>query len=277
MFYRESGILYDLRKIWTRDSGVLYQVFNRGFTISIDSDRTDFTGPQVLAALVTAGWNGTDAIDATLVLNDAYCRATSTGNAALVVPALPVGSTFTIIQVGIKQFQGKGGQSGNGGNGGLGTNGSAGGPAISILMDVIIVSVFIFAGGGGAAGGVSTSDSCPVGKGTDSCSQGGGGGGGGAGGGGGGPGFGSPSNNGSAGSTTLTSAANGVGGPGRTTTCCGNDHTSEAGANGGDWGAVGGSTAGRTGGAAGLAIQKNGFNVTFLSGNDGTHIKGAVS
>lgn len=278
IWHRAGGVLYDIRSVWHRSGGVLHKVFARGFTITISSDETDFSSSDVTNALVAAGWNGVDPIDATLVLaSGIYCRSTSTASAALTVPALPGGSTFTISNLGF--FQGKGGNGGTGGNGGAGTNGAAGGPAISLGMPVTIEngSGFILGGGGGGAGGSFAADACGGGKSAESCDQGGGGGGGGAGTGAGGTGFGTPANHGNAGTNINTSGANGSGGVSRTLTCCGADTSSEAGGNGGDWGAAGSNTAARTGGAAGKAIQTNGHAVIFSSGGSSPNVKGAVS
>lgn len=210
--------------------------------------------------------------------------ATSTANAALTVGSFPAGSTVKITNLG--HVLGKGGVGGHGAASPAyalpGNPGEAGGPAISLGMNVSIdnTSGYIFGGGGGGGGGGNLFDGY--------IGLVGGTGGGGAG-------------NGPAGSwynvsnATAPSAGTLSGpGPGGTggylpqynTTASGG-----AGGLGGNWGAVGVTGqagqrwggpaavmgAGGSGGAAGKAININGKTITWLGGNDGTHVKGAVN
>lgn len=187
----------------------------------------------------------------------------------------PAGSTVTIVNNGT--IYGMGGVGGNGGNGGSGadypTVGTAGGNAISLSFAVSIDNTngFIYGGGGGGGGGARY-----VAKGV---TRGGGGGGGGA--------------------SGSTSAAGGTGG---TSTCCGSGLNGTAGTTagggtggtslGGDGGAGGAFGAagvrgangsgsivesGAAGGAAGKAVDMNGYGVTWIAGNTAAKVKGAVS
>jgi hypothetical protein len=163
-----------------------------------------------------------------------------------------------------------------------GADGSSGGDAIVIHLDVSIANTggFVLGGGGGGGGGGESDN------GTD---------GGCGGGGGGGRGYNNaagglkgdngnplsrivPGNDGNAGSSAGAGTA-GAGG-------------SHFGVNGGDggaggsWGQAGSygnngngtnGKPGGAGGAAGRAVRTNGHTVTWLGGNDATHVKGAVA
>jgi hypothetical protein len=183
----------------------------------------------------------------------------------------PAGCTFKLVNQGIAS-----GHAGDGGAGGTGVAGSAGTAGTDAMdLDGNAVSIdngsgSIFGGGGGGGGG-----------GAGSGGTGGGGGGGGqsygtAGGAGAGGGGAHPGSAGSAGSSSGPGGG-GAGGTGGIT-------DGGAGGRGGYWGEAGfdGSTsaalvAGGAGGGPGRAIFLNGGSVSWLSGNDSTHVKGAVS
>lgn len=226
--------------------------------------------------------------------------SSSTGNAAFSTGSGWVaGSTIRLLNNG--QIIGKGGAGGAGGSSGdfygnPGTAGGAGGDAMEINLDIEIDNtngdIFGGGGGGGGAGGYARRAT-----GDPEVACGGGGGGGGAGddassGGSGGIGneptdFGSP--DGSAGGSGTTTA--GSGGAGAQVS--GEPDTRGDGGDGGEYGAAGNagttpaqstfvasqkrSGAGAAGGAAGKAIELNGNSVTWLGGNNGTQVKGAVS
>jgi hypothetical protein len=164
-----------------------------------------------------------------------------------------------------------------GSSAGPGQDGQPGGDAIVLTAPISIdnASGFIFGGGGQGGGGGAGA--------TGGTGAGGGGGGGGrgynnatGGAGGGASSGGSAGNNGSSGAA----GTGGTGGFSLGGSSGGN------GGDGGDWGASGGagasgsgssSAGGGAGGAGGKAIKTNGFAVTWISGNDAAHVKGAVS
>lgn len=227
--------------------------------------------------------------------------SSSTAVASMVTGAFYEGTTLKLTVNG--SIQGKPGKGGAGGSvsgvwaaftAGAGAAGAAGGPAMSLGHDIVIAnsSGQIFGGGGGGGGGGSGwwIDGLPSTR-----QMGGGGGGAGAGhqtttGGAGGVAGGTDAEegptyrvNGSAGGTGSSSGAGagGAGGIYATVFYGGN------GGAGGAWGSPGAAgspgspstnyASGGSGGAAGKAISLNGYAVTWLSGNDSTHVKGAVS
>lgn len=158
------------------------------------------------------------------------------------------------------------------------------GPGSGRTFNITNASGYIFGGGGGGGGGGCTADD---GAGPAN----GGGGGGGAGGGVGGFGetmiypdgaISSTATDGGHGTFELSSA-NGAAGTGTSAPST----SGGSGGAGGDWGAAGSNGAsptanttdapGGTGGAAGKAVDLNGGSATFVSGNDGTHVKGAIA
>lgn len=209
------------------------------------------------------------------------------------------GSKIKIINNG--QIIAKGGAGGAGGDAGnfyaiAGSAGGAGGDAMDIQIDIDLDNtngdIFGGGGGGGGGGGYGRKQSGSI----PEITCGGGGGGGGAGddpssGGAGGIGqeptdFGSP--NGAAGSAGTT--VGGGGGLGANVSGEPTPTTGDGG-DGGGYGEVGNpgirpfnqalltevDAAGGPGGAAGKAIDLNGNSVTWLGGNNGTQVKGAVS
>jgi hypothetical protein len=255
------------------------------FNVTIAADTTNYNLLTVLQA-APYNWNNVNPARVTVTINSAVqVTSTSTATPAFTTGSFVANSLLYIINTG--SIKGKGGAAGNGGNAvwngseSPGTAGAAGGTALSIAsslsgkVTITNGSGEIFGGGGGGGGGNGLNYYTGSGKDTYENSEGGSGGGGGAGTGAGGLG-GSGSNanpnnyNGDSGDAGTTSA----GGAGGLGTGDGN-----AGGNGGGFGAVGaaGNTGG-AGGAAGNAIALNGGSApTFISGNDGTHVKGAVS
>jgi len=261
------------------------------FNVTIASDTTNYNLLTVLQA-APFNWNNVNPARVTVTINSAVqVSSTSTGTPAFTTGSFVANSLLYIINTG--SIKGKGGAAGNGGNAdwfgseGSGTAGAAGGTALSIAsslsgkVTITNGSGEIFGGGGGGGGGGGRNYYTGSGKDTYENSAGGSGGGGGAGtGASGSGGSGQSANpynfNGNAGAAGTTSA----GGAGGAAADAGN---SNAGGAGGGFGAVGtaGGTNGGTGGAggaAGNAIALNGGSApTFISGNDGTHVKGAVS
>lgn len=238
----------------------------------------------------------------------AVIRATSTSNAALDLRGFASGTTGSFINLG--SVLGKGGKGGDGGNagntfgedGGSGRRGIAGkaptagydgGDAIilgdpGVSWEFTNANGYIFGGGGGGApGGFTisfTGDANVAATGP----------------GGGGAGSGLPGDPGSgfaSTTTTLSTATSGLGTPGGSTRTTGGgiggvgDEAGSAeggdGGDGGTWGADGDTGQSPTGqsrdfpapspGIGGRAVRLNGGSVTFLSGNDSTHVKGLVS
>ena len=225
----------------------------------------------------------------------------SSNNAS--TPAFDEGSGWAsgtkIYIQNLGSIRGMGGAGGNGGSieGAIGvpstdvapTNGGAGGTALKLGAPTRIenASGEVFGGGGGGGGGrYEYTEIVELGM----VALGGSGGGGGRGG--------STSNAGSAGTgneTTAYVAQEGNGNAGGTGSSSGagsggagisySPYFSGAGGNGGDWGTAGSaggtayatSGAATSGGAAGKAVDLNSQTITWISGNDSTHVKGAVS
>jgi hypothetical protein len=221
-----------------------------------------------------------------------YVYSTSTATAAITTGAFPAGSTITVINNGY--IIGKGGNGGKGGNASgsssvAGAAGAAGGPAISLAASVTITNAsgFIYGGGGGGGGGGgynTTMYSSTVAVG--------------AGGGGGGRSYSATSGGGAGTASAANFVGNGTAGGGGSNTAAGakgvggsagglineSDYSFDGadGGIGGVYGAAGangvaGTATRGTGGAAGKAVALNGYTVTWISGNDSTHVKGAVN
>lgn len=261
------------------------------FDVTIASNQTDYNLLTVLTA-APYNYNNTEKATINLTINSAVqVTASSTGTPALTTGAITSNATLNIINNG--SVKGKGGAGGAGGEAGTvtdfpGVAGSAGGTALSIAsslsgkVTITNGSGEIFGGGGGGGGGGSEFYITGPIKSRQSNASGGGGGGGGAGSGAGGAGglatdtgadFRFDGSAGAAGNTT-TFGAGGAAGDART----------GIGGNGGAFGSAGSAgvsspdAAGGAGGAAGKAIELNGGSApTFISGNDSTHVKGAVS
>jgi hypothetical protein len=195
---------------------------------------------------------------------------------ALTTGTWPAGSTITLINNGY--VEGMGGSGGNGGSSQVtGGSGYSGGPAISLSYQMTIdnTSGYIFGGGGGGGGG--------GGAGARTAQPGGGGGGG-------GQGYGTSAGGGGGGSAPA-GAAGGAGSSAAPGSGSGGGSVSGfyggTGGTGGGWATAGGSGScgggpsgngrcGGGGGAGGAAITLNGFSITWLGGNNGTQVKGAV-
>lgn len=107
-------------------------------------------------ALVAAGWNGTDVVEATLTVNAGiYVWSDSTSIAGMSITTLPANSTVSLINNGF--IMGKGGAGGAAPGGFTATataDGQPGGPAISLANNIIITNnSYIAGGGGGGAAG----------------------------------------------------------------------------------------------------------------------------
>jgi hypothetical protein len=183
--------------------------------------------------------------------------STSTATPALIAPAnFAAGSTWRLVNLG--KTYGAAGDGGNGGNvpNGAGQNGRSGGNAIESYIPVQIenASGEIFAGGaGGKGGGAGSTNNGP------------------GGGGGQGAGVGQGGNHGTGGIASSADGHNGgESGPGTAGTDTGDAHP---GASGKTWGGFGTGT-----GAQAFALKLlGGATVTWISGNDVTHVKGAVT
>lgn len=223
------------------------------------------------------------------------------------------GTTISIVNEG--SIYGAGGAGGKGGDTNsdtfvyqAGASGGAGGAALKLTVPTTITNASgnIFGGGGGGGGGSSAVIGLDGGEfGSEAAWSGGGGGGGGRGtitsaAGARGTCSGAYMDpdryeNGVAGSTGNSSSAGSGGTGGDTPYYWYTPHTltgADGGA-GGDWGTAGSTASAATesapatgglyqysqasGGAAGKAVDLNGQTVSWISGNDGTHVKGAVA
>ena len=260
------------------------------FNVTIAADTTNYNLLTVLMA-APYNWDNLAPARVTVTINSAVqVSSTSTGTPAFTTGSFVANSLLYIINTG--SIKGKGGAGGAGGSVNYpfstnpGSSGNQGGVALNIAstlsgkVTITNGSGEIFGGGGGGGGG-----GCALfqGGGKDNgWAIGGAGGGGGAGTGAGalgGVATGEDVNyNGLPGSSGTTSAG-GAGGA----QFCGVQCNGAGGAGGGFGavGVVGGNGYTESGGAAGgagNAIALNGgSSPTFISGNDGTHVKGAVS
>lgn len=168
-----------VREQWINDNGTWRKVFINGFvydeTISVNTSNYDLR-----TKLTNAGWNGSDDVIATININPAITvYSTTTPTAAFTVsPALPAGSTVTLINQGL--IIGKAGKGGD-----SSTSGEPGGNALLVSSPIIINNTGgTIAGGGGGGGGGGSSriyTSAPMGKQVNRAWASGGGGGGGGG------------------------------------------------------------------------------------------------
>jgi hypothetical protein len=230
-------------------------MFGNTIYITISSNRSDVN-------LHTEAGSPDDVVNVVCsIINGAIVSGTP---GMMISNRFAAGSTIQLLFSGNSYIVGKGGNGGKGGNAGgqAGSVGARGGTAISAAIPIIIsvADGFIFGGGAGAKGG----------KGSTGLGAGGGGGGGGQG---------SPNSSGGAGGSAQFASGDGDAGHG------GNFNTKGAG------GASGGSdaTTGGTGKGWGafvvgeqgqaFAIDLNGqpnSAITWIDGNDSTHIKGKV-
>lgn len=239
-------------------------VSNADYTITAGS-YTDYDLATEMAAVISDKGAHDYVV---LISNGAEFGASSTSNYSFDTGTFPSGSTLTLINQG--QIIGPGGAGGMGGYITVatgctpidGSDGSPGGDAMILRLDTTIDNSLGLIGGGGG-GGAGAIGVCSANRDGD----GGGGGQGIIGGIGGirGIGDGTAASNGEAGTKNA---------PGRG----GSSDASSAG-DGGGLGEDGADSniGSRLGGAAGKAIELNGFTVTITAGNNAAQIKGAVS
>lgn len=168
-YVKVSGTHKELKNIYNKVSGVWQLVYEGAIVVTNDSTVSNYN-------LFTMAGSPPSAVNV-IFYNTGIIYATTTGTAALVVSGFAPGSTVTIINSG--QIYGKGGNGGDGRSGSsAGTPGGDGGPAISLGLNVTIDnSGWIYgggAGGGGGGGATFSSGDCTSGK----TAYGGGGGGG---------------------------------------------------------------------------------------------------
>lgn len=255
----------------------MFRLGQRRVDVAVSSDFVS------VCNLKTQAGNPTDRVDVYLTISSAAVL-----QRGLVIAGFPAGSRV-YIDTGNGTIAGEGGTGNYGGGANFATQsfiagGSEGTGGDAIISDIPITITnangFIFGGGGG--GGAGAARMAPAG-GPYSYSAGGGGGGGGRGyysnGGAGGVSDGS-FNNGGAG-TAGTSAGGGAGGIKGDNGGVGGG-AGDGGA-GGDWATTGeagiapvnpdsGGTG--AGGSGGYSVRTNGQGITWVSGNDGTHVKG---
>ncbi len=246
--------------------------------LTISSDTANYN-------IAAAAGNPSSATNIVLTINSGvkvYSNSAST--AALDTGSLLAGSTVKIVNNGYII--------GAGGNGGQAENtnctgdptGFSGGNAVNLTVTTTIDNTngYIFAGGGGGGGGGPGRATYPP------CYSGfaGGGGGGGAGNIGGGGGAGGTNEPNTAFNGTTGSTGGASGGAGGTGYVFSGERYGGNGGVGGEYGMPGGTGAsgrflevvypGGSGGSAGKAINLNSNTVTWLGGNNGTQVKGAV-
>lgn len=235
------------------------------FTPTITSDTYNY---NLRAAAVTAGWNQTDPLLATVTINSGvYVGSTAVGTYAFDTGVtFPGGSALAVVNNGFIV--------GRGGNGGTESTGQAGGPALRAQAAVSVTNNGTI-GGGGGGGGSGGPESY------DYVIDGGGNGGGGGAGYNGGTGGGGGNSGATASSGTKTAGGAGVGanssgeGEGGGGTGGGLGSAGGTGSTGTDrdWEGMPRHTPGLAGGAGGAAVVGN-SNITWL--NTGTRL-GSVS
>lgn len=269
--YNSANLTMDMNQWWNTKKGYIYNVAYTSTT----------TNYNLYSSAVTAGWNKTDPLDATVVVRSgAYIYSTSTGTYAFdsggaggASGSYPNGSLLRLHNFGV--VSGCGGNGGPGTYGSPGNAGSAGGPAMLISRPIYINNTGTIGSGGGGGGGGRGDAGTDGGEGT--ASYGGGGGGGGAGyqGGSGGSGYTGMNYNGASGASGSWNAGGGGGGGGSGP--AGSAGGGGAGGTSGNSGSGGGNSfasgSGGSGGAAGTGLSGN-TNITW--GQIGTRY-GAVS
>lgn len=126
------------------------------FTQTISTNTTNY---NLKAAAITAGWNQTTKLIATITINAGiYIYSTATGTYAFDTGStFPVGTTLALINNGI--ILGRGGDGGRGAgwaSGGVSVAGSAAGPAFIARQAISVTNNGTIAGGGGGGGGGSS-------------------------------------------------------------------------------------------------------------------------
>jgi glycerophosphoryl diester phosphodiesterase len=121
-------------------------------TSVVISDATTQFDPY--EAALDAGWNGSDDLDLTIVVNAPVGVTDNQSSAAAMTFSFPSGPVYNITLINNSVIAGFGGGGGNGGRGETaGTAGQGGGTAISAGMPIGIENNGIIAGGGGGGGG----------------------------------------------------------------------------------------------------------------------------
>ena len=116
------------------------------FTQTISSNTTDY---NLRTAAMTAGWNGTSLLTATITVapGGVYLYPSSTTNYGFTVPdTIPIGSTLSLVIGAGSYVLGRGGSSSKTGLLGSGTT------ALYIRQNITITNNGTVAGGGGAGG-----------------------------------------------------------------------------------------------------------------------------
>jgi hypothetical protein len=279
-FYVNSGGTWRRGKeFWVKRNGVWRLVFRRALQLSIDADTTDYD-------LFTAAGSPGSPVDVVLTVGlGVVVSSTSISNPAISCSAsFPAGSNLLIINKGkIYGINGAGG-SGAIGDAGAGSApsseggaGSQGGTALEITCSTIIdnLSGQIFGGGGGGGGGGGYVDQWR----TDRWNITGGGGGGG--------------NPGGTVYDSFSEVKPTAGSSAEIESCSGGsggymiDRFGQAYEVGGSGGACNGpgfagsagqssnESTGGAGGAVGRAVDRNGYSLTFISGENAEQLKGA--
>jgi len=114
---------------------------------------TNTANYDLRAAAVSAGWNQTTPLNATVTINSGvYVYSGSTGSYAFVTgTTFPAGSVLSLINNGT--IVGRGGDGGTGGNASTGFGGGGGGPALYAGYALRVTNNGRIAGGGGGGGG----------------------------------------------------------------------------------------------------------------------------
>lgn len=285
LYVKDAGTWKTVQTGWIKSSGTWTKFFEAVLRLVISSNTNNY---NIRTAALAAGWNGSDIVDVFVQINSGVIvGSTSTGTPAMDTgTSWPVGSTITINNEG--KIQGRGG---NGGYADLSSpqSGLPGGDALNLQINTTITNASgsIWGGGGGGGGAADVGQSVIEGEFTEVTAYGGGGGGGGGAGSDGGTG-GAPGVNvvttivaPSAGSTGISTSGGGggFGGTGQNSTAIATGGTGGAGGGPGTAG-TGSITQGilvSAGGAAGKAVDLNGFTVTWNSGSGSPNVLGAVS
>lgn len=267
----------------------------RSRSVAISSNQTNYN-------LFTALGSPTTPVDVVVTVNSGVIiSSNSTSTPAFDEGSLPLGSTVKLINLG--KIYGMGGVGGSGGSAAnspsrafAGSSGSNGGVALKLTCPTVVVNasgeIFGGGGGGGGGGGVNAYDSVS----NVYVFMGGGGGGGGRSGSNtatsaGGSVSGANFNYSGSSGVVGTSSSKGTGGSGGDGTPSGLIGQAANGGSGGEWGSSGDTAStpsnpgvdvwiagsGGSGGDAGKSVDLNGQSITWISGNDSTHVKGPVS
>ena len=143
--YSAANLTMDMNQWWNTKKGYIYNA-------NVTSTTTNY---NLFSAAVTAGWNQSDPLDATIVVRSgAYIYSTSTGTDAFVTGgaggtsgSFPDGSFLRLLNLGV--VSGCGGNGGPGTYGSPGNAGSSGGRAMLISSNIYINNTGTIGGGGG--------------------------------------------------------------------------------------------------------------------------------